>query len=263
MRQIPLDLSAAEAASFDNYVAGRNTEALAALRDLAALPSAESSPAGACAEPQVRPASLRSVYLWGEPGVGKSHLLEALAAASGASAFLLRPDSPAGSFAAALDALAQDASSPCPGAAAILIDDCERLDDARQQQAFHLYNRAASTPGAVFAASGAQPPGALAIRDDLRTRLGWGRVYRLALLSDDEKAQALQRAARGRGVTLAEDLVRWLLTHRSRDIRWLLRLLDALDRYALERKRAITLPLLREFESTREFEPVDRLIKSS
>ena len=69
------------------------------------------------------------------------------------------------------------------------------------------------------------------------------------MLTDQEKADALRRAAQGRGIALPEELIRWLLTHRSRDIRWLLRLLDALDRFALERKRAVTLPLLREFEN--------------
>ncbi|HRO61630.1 MAG TPA: DnaA regulatory inactivator Hda, partial [Burkholderiaceae bacterium] len=91
-------------------------------------------------------------------------------------------------------------------------------------------------------------PLALSLRDDLRTRLGWGVVHRLALLTDDEKAEALRRAAHGRGLALPEELLRHLLTHRSRDIRALLRLLDALDRFALERKRPLTLPLLRQFD---------------
>lgn len=246
MRQIPLDLSAAEPASFDNYVTGGNTEALAALRRLIA------------AAPRL--AGERAAYLWGEPGTGKSHLVEALGAAAEGTVYMLGPQSLASDFERALDALADpatDSSASLPASDAagrhgsapiILLDDCDRLDELRQMQAFHLFNRVSAHPRARFVATGAQPPGHLALRDDLRTRLGWGLVLRLALLSDDEKAEALHRAARGRGIDLPDDLVRWLLTHRSRDIRWLLRRLDSLDRYALERKRAITLPLLREFE---------------
>lgn len=244
MRQIPLALSAAEPPSFDNYVAGSNGEAVAVLR---ALPGErEAAPARDAASAR------RAVYLWGEPGAGKTHLLDALAAAVGARAIRLGPESPTEAFASALDRLSQlAASTPTAGPAApvVIVDDCERLDDARQQAVFHLFNRAGEIPGAAFAAAGAQPPLALALRDELRTRLGWGVVLRLALLTDQEKADALRRAAQGRGIALPEELIRWLLTHRSRDIRWLLRLLDALDRYALERKRAITLPLLREFEN--------------
>lgn len=241
MRQIPLALSAAEPASFDNYVAGSNGEAVAVLRALAAAQGAA-------------PAQ-RVVYLWGEPGAGKSHLLDALAAAADDRAIRLGPDSPEEAFAGALDRLAQPAAppptdaSPAPAAPVVIVDDCEGLDDTRQQAIFHLFNRMAATPDAAFAAAGAQPPLALELREELRTRLGWGVVLRLALLTDEQKADALRRAAQGRGIVLPDELIRWLLTHRSRDIRWLLRLLDALDRYALERKRAITLPLLREFEN--------------
>jgi len=249
MRQIPLALSAGEPASFDNYVAGSNGEAVAVLRALAGA--------------QGEAAAQRAVYLWGEPGAGKTHLLDALAAAADGRAIRLGPDSPAEAFADALDRLAQVEASPtarpeapggptapaAPAAPVVIVDDCEGLDDARQQAAFHLFNRVAATPGAAFAAAGAQPPLALALRDELRTRLGWGVVLRLALLTDEQKADALRLAAQGRGIALPDELIRWLLTHRSRDIRSLLRLLDALDRYALERKRAITLPLLREFEN--------------
>ncbi|MCM5570554.1 DnaA regulatory inactivator Hda [Burkholderiaceae bacterium FT117] len=244
MRQIPLELSAAEPASFDNYVAGGNAEALAALRALA-----EPVPASTAA-----PATGRAIYLWGEPGVGKTHLLDALAAAAGERAACLGPSSEAEAFAEVLARLGTDTAAP--QAPVVIVDDCDRLDDARQQEVFHLFNRVRALPGAAFVATGTQPPLALALRDELRTRLGWGVVLRLVLLTDVDKADALRRAAQGRGIALPDELIRWLLTHRSRDIRWLLRLLDALDRYALERKRAITLPLLREFENA------ERLVKS-
>ncbi|MFA7664548.1 MAG: DnaA regulatory inactivator Hda [Burkholderiaceae bacterium] len=234
MRQIPLALSAPEPASFDNYVAGSNGEAVAALQALI-----DAAPAPDAGQPCL-------LYLWGEPGTGKSHLLAALAGAVGPRALALGADSAPAAFEAALAALAPGAATQVAPVA--IVDDCERLDDVHQQQVFHLFNRIAARPDAAFVAAGAQPPRALALREELRTRLGAGNIIRLSLLSDAQKAEALRRAARGRGIALPEELLQWLLTHRSRDIRWLLRLLDALDRYALERKRAITLPLLREFE---------------
>jgi DnaA family protein len=226
MRQIPLDLRAAEPPSFDNFVPGSNDEALATARALAEKAHGQDGQ------------RLRSVWLWGEPGAGKTHLLAALAAALRERAIRLAPDSP-------LEAFAAD-----PVGRVVLIDDCDTLDAPRQEATFHLYNRALASADSGFLATGSQPPLGLALRDDLRTRLGWGVVLRLALLSDEEKADALRRAAQGRGLALPGELVRYLLTHRSRDIRSLLRLLDALDRFALERKRAVTLPLLRELEAT-------------
>lgn len=225
MRQIPLDLRPKEAPSFANFVRGSNEEALATLQALA--------------EPgEASGVSARSIWLWGDPGAGKTHLLAALASAHGERALTLDPS-------ASPEAFAAD-----PGGRVVVIDDCDRLDAAQQEAVFHLYNRVMAAPSGAFVAAGSQPPLGLALRDDLRTRLGWGVVLRLSLLSDDEKAAALRRAAGSSGLELPEELVRYLLTHRSRDIRSLLRLLDALDRFALERKRTLTLPLLRELEAT-------------
>ncbi|RPH62770.1 MAG: DnaA regulatory inactivator Hda [Burkholderiales bacterium] len=223
MYQLPLDLHRIEAPSLENFVVGRNGEVLAQMR----LLREGATPAGAAL-----------IYLWGEPGCGKSHLLQALAGA----AALLGPDAPAAAF--SIDAL--EAST---GTAIVAIDDCDRLDPERQERAFQLINHARSRPKTTVVAAGAQPPLALALRDDLRTRLGSGLVYRLQLLGDDEKAAVLNRVAAERGVAISSDVVPWLIAHTSRDIRALLRLFDALDRHAFESRRAITLPLLRELEA--------------
>jgi DnaA family protein len=217
MYQLPLDLHRLEAPSLDNFVAGRNGEVLAQLRLLHAG-ATQGAPA--------------MIYLWGETGCGRTHLLQALAGAQR----VLGPEAPLEAFASA-------------DAAIVTIDDCERLDEARQRRTFQLINHARARGGTTVVAAGAQPPLALALRDDLRTRLGAGLVYRLQLLSDDEKAAVLERVAAGRGVAMSSDVVPWLITHTSRDIRALLRLFDALDRHAFERRRAITLPLLRELEA--------------
>ncbi len=214
MSQLPLDLLADAPPTLENFVAGRNRECLELLRALAA---------GAREH--------RFVYLWGAPGSGRSHLLAALAGASP----VITPATPAGEFAAG-------------GAGGRRVaDDVDRMDDEQQQALFHLFNRVQATGGAALVATGDRPPLALPVREDLRTRLGWGLVFELQLLSDDDKAQALAALAATRGVTLAADVVPWLLTHRSRDIRALLAEFDAIDRHALARKRPITLALVREW----------------
>src|SRR6185295_3322936 len=65
MRQLPLPISAAAQPSLDNYVAGANAEALQRVRAAAAGRLKEAI-----------------VYLWGEPGCGRSHLLRAAAGAN-------------------------------------------------------------------------------------------------------------------------------------------------------------------------------------
>ncbi len=89
-------------------------------------------------------------------------------------------------------------------------------------------------------------PLGLKVREDLRTRLAWGLVFRLNPLSDDEKITVLMQAAQARGLQLSHDVPTWLIKHYQRDLRSLMRLLDALDQFSLEKKRAVTLPLMRE-----------------
>lgn len=223
MHQIALDLHRVEPPTLENFVAGRNGEVVARLR---ALRDARS------------PGDAPLVYLWGEPGCGKTHLARATAGAEGT----LASDAPLAAF----EALLADAAER---ARLVALDDVDRLDAARQSLVFHLINRARMQPASVVLATAAQPPLALALRDDLRTRLGSGLVYRLQLLGDDEKAAAIERVARERGVALAADVVPWLIAHTARDIRALLRAFDVLDRRAFERKRAITLPFLRALQA--------------
>ena len=195
MRQLPLEISPPAAPSLDNFVAGANAEALAAVRALAA-------------------GSLREaiVYLWGERGSGRTHLLHAATRAN---------------------------------PALIAADDVETLDATAQQALFNAINAAREGQTPVLAAGGA-PPAGLALREDLRSRLGWGLVYQLRAPSDADKAGHLRAEAARRGLRLPEEVLAYLLSHLPRDLASLNAVLDSLDRYSLASQRPLTLPLVRE-----------------
>lgn len=150
------------------------------------------------------------IYLWGASGSGRSHLL---------------------------------AASARPGIT--VADDIEALDAAGQQALFTAINRAREEGGTVLAA-GAAPPAQLALREDLRSRLGWGLVYEVKPLTDAERAVYLHAEAARRGLRLADEVVWYLLTHVRRDMPSLRALLEQLDRASLEQHRPVTLPLVRE-----------------
>ena|GEM_PF-19675 len=224
-RQLTLDLGTPPPSTFDNFHTGANAELVARLRGLDASLAAGSA---------VDPKADRTFYIWGEPGNGRSHLLHALAfetppgrvryigPKSGLAAFTFDPHVPI-----------------------YAVDDCDSLSGAQQIALFNLFNEVRSHPDTALVATGNAPPMGLAVREDLRTRLGWGLVFHLAPLSDAGKAAVLKHAARERGINLADDVPAYLLTHFRRDMPSLMRLLDALDRFSLEQKRAVTLPLLR------------------
>ena len=131
----------------------------------------------------------------------------------------------------------------------ITVDDCEQLDERRQEALFHLFNRVLASPRLALVCAGAQPPAVLSLREDLRTRLGYGLVLRIRPLSDAERQLALEQWMREAGMRCSPELIEHLLRHRPRDLRSLITLLHALDRFGLERQRALTVPLLREFEA--------------
>jgi DnaA family protein len=216
MRQLLLDLGAEKPQTLATFVAGQNQELMQRLQALTARD--EASPRE------------HFIYLWGESGAGKSHLLRALGACS--NAHYLAADAPG------------DAFLFTPGVTLYLLDDCEKLSAENQIAAFNLFNQVRENGGALVA-SGAMPPALLALREDLRTRLGWGLVYQLHGLTDHEKIAALSQAAQARGMSLSPGVLPYLITHFRRDMPSLSAILDALDRYSLETQRPITLPLLR------------------
>jgi DnaA family protein len=209
--QLTLDLVQPRSPSLDNFVVGRNAEAVAALRAT------------------IDGGGERFVYLWGDIGAGRTHLLRALALPGG------HADETAG--VPAFD----------PAVLLYVTDDVDRYDEAGQQRLFVLLNEVRTHRSARLVAAGNAPPAQLALREDVRTRLAWGLVYQIHALSDEEKSQALIAHGASRGLSLAPEVLAYLLTHMPRDMRTLVAILDALDAYALSRKRAITVPLVREW----------------
>ncbi len=229
--QLLLEIDPPARPTFDNFVVGRNAEALAAVRRLCA--------------PDADRAGNRFVYLWGSAGSGRSHLLRAACDACGGT-YVERatPD---------LLGVAVDATPPL-----IAVDDVDAVADAAQEALFHAVNvlRARSddvASTALLVAGGAAPrdvalaPG----RDDLRSRLAWGLVYRLDELDDDEKDAALVRHADQRGFPMPPDVRRYLLTHFARDLGSLMRAVDAIDRHGRQQQRVMTVPLVRDYLQAR------------
>jgi len=181
----------------------------------------------------------QSLYVWGSDGCGRTHLLKA---ASQHHQGVYLAACQAKDLQARLD---QDLPMP----SCVAIDDAHRLNEQGASAVFRLYNRwredASGANAFRLILAGDRAPLQLQLREDLRTRLGWGSVYRLFALSDTEKFTALTAYARNRGAPLSVDVVHWLLAHGSRDIRELFGWLDALEKYALARHRSLTLPLLK------------------
>ena len=169
--------------TFDSFVGGSNAMVLAQLR-AACEPGAPTTP----------------LYLWGDQGTGKTHLLRALAHE------VQQRGGRVGWF---------DAAQPLPWlhedtCTLLVLDGCEAYDAAQQHAAFTLFVEATSQ-ATLIAASGRLPPVDLPLRDDLRSRLGWGHVMAVQALSEAESRAALRREADRRGLFLPDEVIDHLL----------------------------------------------------
>lgn len=218
MKQIALDIGLARAPTLASFCAGPNEAALAHLRLWAGSPTRSPVP----------------TYLWGPSGSGKTHLLQAVAEA-------LREQ---GAAAGWLDPSVLEPPEFDPAWAVVLMDDVERYTAVQQHAAFNWFVNAQSLQRGVLAA-GAAPPADLQLREDLRTRLGWGHVFALQVLSEPERRSVLRQSADARGIFLSDDVMDFMLTRFSRDLGSLMQLLDKLDGYSMQTKRAITIPLIK------------------
>jgi len=213
MTQLLLNIAPDWHPSFHNFVAGRNVELLSTL-------------------PQTlkNNRNANGIYLWGETGSGKSHLLQAAISSALEQHF---------------SAIYADGSVP-ETHQIVAIDNVEKLNASEQIALFTLYNQL-KEEGGLLLVSGQTAPAHLNLRDDLRTRLGWGLVYQIHALNDDEKTQTLHQHAAARGFELPAEVTQYLIRHGQRDLPYLLNMLDQLDAQCLRlKKRVASIPLLKE-----------------
>ncbi len=199
MKQLLLDIQPLAPATLDNFIAGSNEEALHSLK--MAIDGANEA---------------RFIYLWGTPGSGKSHLLQAC------------------------NDLALERDLPLS-----VVDDVHTLDEEAQIELFNYFNQLRAS-GGILITSGNAAPTQMGLRDDLATRLAWGLVYQLHPLSDEEKAKALKTHAKERGMKLPDEVVDYCLRYLRRDLPTLMAILNALDKWSLTEKKPITVPMLKK-----------------
>jgi len=222
MKQIVLDIGLATGPTLASFFAGPNE---AALRHLELWVGEKSSAISRSPVP---------TYLWGSSASGKTHLLKAVQDA-------LREQ---GATVGWLDATVLEPAEFNESWAAVLMDDVHAYNSVQQHAAFNWFVNAQTHQRWVLGA-GELPPAQLKLRDDLRTRLGWGHVFELQVLSEPERRAVLRQAADARGVFLGDEVMDFMLTRFSRDLGSLMELLDLMDGYAMQTKRSITIPLIK------------------
>lgn len=226
--QIPLNLSLRDRPSLNSFFIGRNRELLDRLQALIVGNTHE-----------------RILYLWGDSGTGKTHLLHGaceLAEQLGKSSMVLSLEHYPELTPLVLEGLEDNIL--------ICIDNihCVSGDDAWQAGLFGLYERLAARDGLLLVSAMAPPMHSGLDMSELRTRLAAGLVYQLQGLSDGDKLVVLHDRAQRCGLDLPEEVARYILQRYPRDLPALFGVLERLDKMALATQRRLTIPLVRSLE---------------
>ncbi|MDH5395974.1 MAG: DnaA regulatory inactivator Hda [Gammaproteobacteria bacterium] len=220
-QQLTLGISLRDDATFENYFSVRNEQVVHCLKMKQ--------------EPYV--------FIFGTTGTGKSHLLQAACHETGVKGLpvVYLPLAEKGLMPAMLDGL--------ENMSLIALDDiqCVMGDDEWERALFNLYNRVRDN-GVTLVVASAEPLTTLnVVLADLKSRLSWGPIFQLTVLSDAEKQLALQQRAKRRGLELDDDVAAYLLKHSPRDMNSLFALFERLDQASMREKRKLTIPFIKNY----------------
>ena len=218
MKQLALGVRLRADAVFDSYWPGPNGEIIAALRAPSTTP----------------------LWLWGAAGSGKTHLLQAVCAATGESAAYFP-------LARSL-ALPPEALAGFERSGVLCIDDADAVagDLAWERALFRVFNEAAELRTRLIFAAASPPRQAEWRLEDWRSRAAASVVYQLRELDDAGRIEALRLRAAQRGLQLPYETSEYLLKRMPRDLRSLFQVLDLLDEASLAAQRRLTIPFIRD-----------------
>ncbi|WP_305906397.1 DnaA regulatory inactivator Hda [Methylomarinum sp. Ch1-1] len=223
--QLPLQFEFQTNQNFASFFPGNNAEVIKHLHDF------------------VSENKEQQIFLWGESGLGKTHLLQACcqsAREQAKNAFYL-------SFHA--DKL------PDPGLLdglenlpIVCLDNIEQIagDQVWEHALFNFYNRHRDHDNQLLITANCPPSALPLLLPDLKTRMSWGLTLKLQALSDEQTIQALSHKAKCMGFDMTEKVGRFLLSHYARDLPALWRLLEKIDQATLAAKRKLTIPFLKQ-----------------
>ena len=225
-RQLYLDVKLDEAVCLDNFISCSSTHlTLKALNNFL-----EDG------------AMITSLFLWGLSGTGKHYLLEAVNRCIDA----LKKTGFISFSKPIIDPL--EATQGFDFLDVIFIQDLHLMPQTKdwERAIFNLINTSLLNGIKMFISSGKVVMDLEIELPDLRSRLLAFTAVEIPEISDNEKASALSEFSERKGLSIDERTIDYILTHTSRSLTDLMNLITELDGFSLEKKRNLTIPLVRE-----------------
>ncbi|NOU21624.1 MAG: DnaA regulatory inactivator Hda [Methyloglobulus sp.] len=229
--QLPVNFEFRANQTFDDFYPGSNQEILGQLKKT------------------VTGTGEQFIFLWGNAGHGKSHLLQACcyeASNQGFSAFYLDLVDPV-STDPELFAGLENFEIVC-------LDNIDALAGRADWELvfFNFFNQHRDRHHRLILSASCAPSALAFTLPDLQTRINWGLSLKIQALDDNDKIAALTYKARQKGFEISPQVAGFLLTHYDRSLSSLWSVLDKLDWASLAAKRKLTIPFLKQILENRD-----------
>jgi DnaA family protein len=181
--------------------------------------------------------------IWGGADSGKTHLINAV------SGYAREIDQPLFLYNGVdLKHIDPEQLGELPPDQMIAIDNLDELCGimAWERYLYQLINLCRDNKQRLLFSSRIRPADLSCLLDDLKSRLSWGLLFQLPIVSDESLGTIIKFRAQLLGLTLSDDVVRYLLTRFSRQPGIQLELLGLLDRASLAHQRRITVPMIKQ-----------------
>lgn len=220
--QMTLALDTAPATSFNSFHIDTDT---AVVRD-----TVQAFAEGALSDVQI--------YLWGDTGTGKSHLMSAACQEFSHRGYRVAyvPGEMV-NYPGALDGLEY--------VDLLCVDDLQRIDHAAEVDLFHCINRCRELDTRLIIAADRAPAELGLQLKDLQTRLAWGLVFHMRYLSDDGLRDAFRKEIENRSLEASDEVLGYVFRRFPRRMSTLKHLVNTLDEISLSEQRRITIPFIK------------------
>jgi len=239
MTQLVLPFSTPPRFTFENLVVhAGNEEALLTIRSV--YPSSQ------------HPAP--SLFLYGDHGTGKTHIIRALtnllrleAEGSGSTVLLIETVGWPPTFPDLQRFISENAHER-QSVFAALIDDVHLIEGDDTSHLWNLSNKLTRSGAPLLMGSRTPVEETFSDNPHLQSRIKSGLVFRLEPPEDAIRMVIVDKLARDRNVRVSREVIHYLISRKSRNIKELAGILDVLDHTSLEHKRRITVPLIKMLE---------------
>ncbi len=186
------------------------------------------------------------LYLWGESGTGKTHLLQA-ACKQGSETDLHVAYIPLQQN----QELSAEMLHDLGDLDLVCVDDLECIKGQVewQQGLVWLYNELRDNNHSMIISGNVSPKSSELEVEDLKSRLAWDQLIQIKSADDDLKAQILKQKANERSFELSDEVIEYLIRRVDRNLGSLMEVLDKIDHDSLAAKRKITIPFVKELIS--------------